>query len=64
MSFKHLLTIDMGHQTQEPGNLVTTTVRDYDLAEVSKLVRFFLLPHPCYYSSPILPLRPEALHNP
>lgn len=31
----------MDHQTQEPGNLVTTTIRDYDLAEVSKLVRFF-----------------------
>ncbi|EIM90602.1 inorganic phosphate transporter [Stereum hirsutum FP-91666 SS1] len=25
--------------TQEPGNLVTTTIRDYDLAEVSKLIR-------------------------
>jgi hypothetical protein len=25
-------------QTQEPGQLVTTTVRDYDLSEVSKLV--------------------------
>jgi hypothetical protein len=26
-------------QTKEPGNLVTTTHRDYDLGEVSKLVR-------------------------
>lgn len=26
-------------QTQEPGQLVTTTVRDYDLSETSKLVR-------------------------
>ncbi|KAI0058783.1 inorganic phosphate transporter [Artomyces pyxidatus] len=25
--------------TQEPGNLVTTTVRDYDLSETSKLIR-------------------------
>lgn len=29
-------------QTQEPGQLVTTTVRDYDLSETSKLVRRLL----------------------
>lgn len=27
------------HQTKEGGTLVTTTIRDYDLAETSKLVR-------------------------
>jgi len=29
--------------TQEPGKLVTTTVRDYDLSETSKLIRSTLL---------------------
>lgn len=31
-------------QTQEPGALVTTTVKDYDLAETSKLVSYLLEP--------------------
>lgn len=42
------LSAGVVRQTQEPGNLVTTTVRDYDLAEVSKLVRFFSLSGYCY----------------
>lgn len=33
----------MSPKSQEPGKLVTTTVRDYDLAEVSKLVSRYLI---------------------
>ena len=45
-------------QTQEPGKLVTTTVRDYDLSETSKLVRPLPSPSP----PPVLltPLPPQV----
>lgn len=30
--------VEISIQSQEPGKLVTTTIRDYDLSETSKLV--------------------------
>lgn len=45
------------HKSHDQGKLVTTTVRDYDLAEVSKLVSPLVplsslpLPHPLFESS-------------
>ena len=36
-------TCTFSFQSQEPGELVTTTNRDYDLAEVSKSVRGILM---------------------